>query len=163
MQLENIIREIIEVECEDYFLGFADLSTLNKDMIEHENSLITEYPKSISIGITMPPKIIVNLSREDKVQKDDNDLHKQIIYQSGSITKHLINLLETEGYKSLPMPVLNESKDKKISNAFSHELFANLAGLGQIGKNGLLITPEVGSDVIWSTIFTNAPLKLEYL
>lgn len=161
MQLEEAIRNTIEEECEDYFLGFADLSTLNKDIIKHKEAMTHEYPKAISIGITMPPKIIVKLSREYKVQKEYNDMYNQIIYQSDSITKHLSNLLETKGYKTLPVLVSNKLKEKKFFSAFSHELIANLAGLGYMINNGSLITPEVGSGVLWSTIFTNAPLNLK--
>ena len=59
----------------------------------------------------------------------------------------------------MPIHVTDKSHDKKIFNVFSNELIANLAGLGWIGNNGLLITSEVGSDVLWSTVLTNAPLE----
>ncbi|UCG16502.1 MAG: epoxyqueuosine reductase, partial [Phycisphaerales bacterium] len=42
--------------------------------------------------------------------------------------------------------------------AFSHKLAAHLAGLGWIGKSCLLITPEVGPRVRWTTVLTDAPL-----
>ncbi len=43
--------------------------------------------------------------------------------------------------------------------SFSHKLAANMAGLGWIRKSCLLITPEAGPRVRWTTILTNAPLK----
>ena len=41
----------------------------------------------------------------------------------------------------------------------SHKLAASLAGLGWIGKNCLLITPDHGPRVRWGTILTNASLE----
>ena len=51
------IRKIIEEECEDYFLGIADLSLEEYDVDDKYKSLICLYPRSISIGITLPYKI----------------------------------------------------------------------------------------------------------
>ena len=36
---------------------------------------------------------------------------------------------------------------------------AHLAGLGWIGKSCLLVTPEAGPRVRWTTVLTDAPLK----
>ncbi len=49
---------------------------------------------------------------------------------------------------------------RKIFGAFSNELVANMAGLGWIGNNGLLITPGVCSRVFWGMVLTDAPLKV---
>jgi len=37
---------------------------------------------------------------------------------------------------------------------------AHLAGLGWIGKNCLLVTPEEGPRVRWTTVLTDAPLQV---
>ena len=54
MQLEETLRKVIEDECEDYFFGVADLS-IAKSLFEQEE--FAEYPKAISIGITIFPTI----------------------------------------------------------------------------------------------------------
>ena len=54
MQLEDKTRNIIERECEDYFLGVEDLSLTNDPVILQYKTLLNEYPRAISIGITLP-------------------------------------------------------------------------------------------------------------
>ena len=54
MELGDNIRTIIEESCEDYFLGKADLSLPDQIVTEQYASLIAIYPRTISIGITLP-------------------------------------------------------------------------------------------------------------
>ena len=151
MQLENKIRSIIEMECEDYFLGMVDLSYVKNSLIEKYGSLITEYPRAISIGITLPLVIFDGLSASK------NAIYNETYCHLKSITSHLSNLLEQKGFKALSMP---RSKNNDLSAISFHEVVANLADLGKIEKNSL-ITPEVGSRVNWGTILTNAPISTD--
>lgn len=159
MKLEEEIREIIEEECDDYFFGVAELDPADNHMIKPEKTLITKYPTAISIGITLPPVIPSKLLRYDEKSLEDLTVN-EMIQQLNLIMMRLSNLLKIEDYKSLPILVTSDITDRRMYHAFSHELIANLAGLGQIGKDGLLITPEVGSRVLWGTVLTNAPLKI---
>lgn len=43
---------------------------------------------------------------------------------------------------------------------FSHKAAATCAGLGWVGKHGLLVHPEFGSAVIWGTVLTDAALPV---
>jgi epoxyqueuosine reductase len=56
------------------------------------------------------------------------------------------------------VPASERYDDERICAVFSHKLAANLAGLGWIGKSCLLVTPEAGPRVRWSTVLTDAPL-----
>ncbi|MCC7550267.1 MAG: 4Fe-4S ferredoxin [Methanobacterium sp.] len=152
MKFELAIRDSIETECEDYFLGIVDLSQLENTLIEKYNSLILEYPRAISVGITLPYLISDGLKRGyEKIQRQTN-------CQLKLITSQLSKLLEKEGYLAFTMPKSRISDENHIS---FHETVASLAEMGKIEKN-LLITPEVGSRVNWGTVLTNAPLKTFY-
>ncbi|NYB51774.1 MAG: 4Fe-4S ferredoxin [Methanobacteriaceae archaeon] len=145
MKFEKEIRSSIETECEDYFLGAVDLSLLENQLTKKYDSLIAEYPRAISVGITLP-------SFYDRL-KDYKKFYKQTNCQLKYITSQLSRLLEREGYQALPMP-----KSRKNHPHISfHEAVAYLAEMGKI-ENNLLITPEAGSKVNWGTVLTNAPL-----
>lgn len=159
MKLEEDIREVIEEECEDYFFGVADLYLSDNPMIMDEKQLQTEYPVAISIGITLPPMIPSKLLENEKKSPGELAVDEMIL-RLNLIIMRLSNLLKIEDYKSLPILVTYDISDQRMNYDFSHELVANLAGLGEIGKDGLLITPEVGSRVLWGTVLTNAPLKV---
>lgn len=148
MQLEEKIREIIENECDDYFLGFGDLSNTDNPMIHEYSTLFNDYPTSISIGITIP------FFNEDANIPESYD---KTNCQLKTITMKICNVLEDEGYSSLSFPKSKQSDENSVS---LHVIAANHANLGEIGKNGLLTTPEVGPGVNWGTILTEAPIYI---
>ncbi|MBP1946558.1 4Fe-4S ferredoxin [Methanobacterium petrolearium] len=152
MKFELAIRNSIETECEDYFLGIVDLSHLENTVIEKYNTLIMEYPRAISVGITLPYLI------SDGLKKSYKKLHRQTNCQLKLITSQLSELLENEGYRTFTMP---KSRTTDGNDTSFHEVVASLANMGKIEKNQL-ITPEVGSMVNWGTVMTNAPLKAFY-
>jgi len=149
MKCESVIRNVIETECEDYFLGMVDLSQVDNAMVEKYGSLIAEYPRAISIGITLPYLIPDELSMAKKQPYDLTNC------QLKSITSNLSSLLEENGYRALSMPKAREMDDGP--DISFHEVVAHLADLGKIKKN-LLVAPEVGSRVNWGTVLTNAPI-----
>ena len=152
MEFENTIREIIEKECEDYYLGVADMSSAENEILKQYESFFDEYPRAISVGITLPYKTTDELiGKNIKVYDETNR-------QLNSITAHLSNLLQKEGYKTLSVPKTEKVDDGTFISL--HKLAANLADLGEIEKSGLLVTPEVGPMVNWGTILTDAPLEV---
>jgi hypothetical protein len=148
MQLEEKARQIIENECDDYFLGFGDLSNAYDPMIQDYSKLFEDYPTSISIGITLP-----FFSEDAKIPEIYNKTNCQL----KTITMKLCNLLEDEGYSSFSFPKSKQNDEKYLS---LHVIAANHANLGEIGKNGLLMTPEVGPGVNWGTVLTDAPINV---
>jgi epoxyqueuosine reductase QueG len=75
------------------------------------------------------------------------------------IASRLAATLQDEGYKALVIPASERTDEQRICAAFSHKLAAGQAGLGWIGKNCLLVTPEKGPRVRWATVLTDAPLQ----
>ena len=147
MQSEDI-RKIIEEECEDYFLGFADLSQEKENIDENYKSLVCIYPRAISIGITLPHKV----TAPDYI---NNEFYYKTNQKLNSITSCLCDSLEDEGYKALALPREGSINDGIFVSL--HNLAASRADLGMI-KNNTIITPEVGQRVNWGTVITDAPL-----
>jgi epoxyqueuosine reductase QueG len=148
LELEKDLRSIIEKECEDYFLGMVDLSNVKNSLTNKYISLITEYPRAISVGITLPEMILDGFSASTAV------IYKETSSRLKLITSHMSHFFEKNGYKALPMPTSKNLNDKMSF----HKAVAYMANLGEI-KNNILITPEVGPRVKWGTILTDAPIK----
>ncbi len=152
MEFEDKARMIIEKECEDYFFGIADLSHVENSIIEQYSALFDEYPRAISIGITLP-------LTKDGLMNDNKKVYNFTDRKLNNITEHISNLLEAEGYNAFPFPKSEKTKDNTFISL--NLIAANQANLGQIEKNGLLTTPEVGSAVNWGTVLTDAPIKIK--
>ena len=91
MEFEAKIRDFIEAKCEDYFLGTVDLSLVENSLTEDYSSLLKEYPRAISIGVTMPPTIPSESGDAKKT------VYTKVKCQLKSITSYLSSLLEYEG------------------------------------------------------------------
>ena len=77
------------------------------------------------------------------------DTVNRMLQMVGIQTTHL---LSSRGYKSLPL------KSTGDAHFLSHRHAAVLAGLGEIGLNNLLITPEYGPRVRLNSVITTAAL-----
>lgn len=74
----------------------------------------------------------------------------------------LARMLEKSGYKAImvgpSIPWDMSGKLDALAAELSHRHCAVSAGLGVIGRNNLLVTPQFGSRLNLATVITNAPL-----
>jgi epoxyqueuosine reductase QueG len=71
--------------------------------------------------------------------------------------------LRERGYRYLSIPADSDRrKDKFVSRLyglFSHKTAATCAGLGWVGKSGLIINRDFGPKLSWATVLTDAPFE----
>ncbi|MBQ8447826.1 MAG: epoxyqueuosine reductase [Clostridia bacterium] len=72
-----------------------------------------------------------------------------------------VSFIEKQGYLALPIAASQSTPDDKeaYKGVFPHKTGAVKAGLGFIGKSGVLITEEYGSFVRLATVLTDMPLE----
>jgi len=84
-------------------------------------------------------------------------------YLNSRLTKAVYDLagyFRKEGYKSLPLPAAGTPVDQRYLKAiFSFKDAAREAGLGSIGRHGLLITPQYGPRVRLACLLTDAKIE----
>jgi len=78
-----------------------------------------------------------------------------------SIASKTTRLIKSFGYKAFPLPVAQTIDKNELKAIFPHKTAATRAGLGWIGKNALLVTPEFGPRVRLITILTDYPFELD--
>lgn len=70
--------------------------------------------------------------------------------------------LKETGYRFLSIPPDSDRRTgkfvSKLYGLFSHKTAATCAGLGWVGKNGLVINEAYGPRLSWATVLTDAPL-----
>jgi epoxyqueuosine reductase QueG len=84
-------------------------------------------------------------------------------YLNSRLTKAVYDLsgfFRKEGFKTLPLPAAGTPVDQRYLKAvFSFKDAAREAGLGSIGRHGLLITPQFGPRVRLACLLTDAQIE----
>jgi epoxyqueuosine reductase len=162
MDLDNQLKDTARHWGADYF-GIADLSPGRDAILEQGGPEIAAYPRSISVGVGLLHPIVNGLwprppARAAAISYRSHcyDIINACLDQ---ITSHLGSILQHKGHRAYPVAASRRVDKDRICGVFSHKLSAHLAGLGWIGKNCLLITPDMGPRVRWGTVLTDAPLK----
>jgi len=120
--------------------------------------LSAEYVKMVS-GI---PNYVQ--ARIDDNYNFDDDEYTQTENKAGAIADELTKLLTGKGYKTISQSDTGLVADEAFNfetkeSILPHKTVALLGGLGWIGKNNLLITPEYGAAQCLGTVLTDAPLE----
>ena len=144
------------------FFGVADLQSAS-DFIENQGgSILTQYPRGISVGIRLSDAIVDALvHQQDRTAIYTYTSHYITVNAAlDATTLRVSQRLQALGYQAFPIQATRAVDMERHLGTISHKLVAHLAGMGWIGKNCLLITPEHGPRIRLATILTDAPLPV---
>jgi epoxyqueuosine reductase len=78
--------------------------------------------------------------------------------------RNIADLLRSRGHRYFCCPPEVDPMETPfaalMTRRFSHKAAATCAGLGSVGRHGLLNHPQYGPHVVWATVITNAPLAV---
>ena len=78
------------------------------------------------------------------------------------LQKRAVRHLKAQGHRTLALPPDSDRKKdtfvSKLYALFNHKMAATSAGIGWVGMNGLLISPQHGPRLSLATVLTDAPL-----
>ena len=160
MDFEVYLQELAAGEGADFF-GVADLAIARDAILEQGGPPIAGYPLAVSVGIRLADPIVDLLTRKNERAVASSYKHHCYDVINGRLdvlSSKLAGAIQRSGFKAYPLPSSMRVSDEKICAIFFHKMAAHLAGLGWIGKSCLLVTPEAGPRVRWTTVLTNAPL-----
>jgi epoxyqueuosine reductase len=173
MTSEDLKKELL-VKCHKLgikIVGFASIERWSnppetlpntfKEWIPPEYWPQNIYPETktvIVIGLPIPLPII-----ETTPSIYYHELYKTVNHLLDEKAYEIADYLTSNGYPSLYLPRdAYGSIDQLIKKPFaffSHKHAAYLAGLGSFGQNNVLLTPEYGPRVRFTSIFTTAHIK----
>jgi epoxyqueuosine reductase len=159
--LNEAVKEVIRSFYLDY-IGFADLSSYEMDLVKQGGNILRGYKNGISLGLLIPNSIVDLLpERADanvacEYRRQGYDVLNDRLNMAASVVSSFLN---GRGYRTLPVPAADRTDVEKALPTVSHKTIAHIAGLGWIGKNCLLITPEHGPRLRLISLLTEAPLE----
>ena len=140
-------------------VGVADLEAARPYLDKQGQEVVASFPRAISLGLGLTHGLIDRLgSRDPAVLASYFNLYTTVNQTLDRVALLVAKKLESEGYKTFPVPASQNLLPDKLHGLISHKLVAHLAGLGWIGKSCLLVTRRFGPRVRFATILTNAPL-----
>lgn len=93
----------------------------------------------------------------------DRRLNEDTLSLLVKLQKRTVRFLKSRGFRTLAIPPDSDRKKgtfiSKLYSLFNHKMAATSAGLGWIGKNGLLISPDFGPRLSLATVLTDANLE----
>ena len=87
-------------------------------------------------------------------------------HTSNGMSYQIAKFLENKGFYSVMIPAtfpLDMVEKKGLFGDFSHRHAAVAAGLGELGRISILVTPQYGPRVWLGTVITTAPLEASHL
>jgi len=162
MVIEKQLRDVADGGRMTYF-GIADLTApeVQKFIADQGGKAVTGYPRAVTVGLALSNSLVDLLPEADDLVLET---YKHHIYEVQAmrveaILTQIAAELETHGFAGLPISAGPKVVDRsRLAALFSDKLAPSLAGLGWIGRNCMLITPQHGPRVIWGTVLTDAAL-----
>ncbi len=161
MELNKRIVDLLDGHYVD-LVGFADMRAHENDVMRFGGPVVSGYPSAVSIGIAIPDSIVDFLpSRQDANVACEYRTHGYEVLNDrlNIAASALSSFLNAGGHRTLPVPAANRTDFKNATPSISHKMVAHIAGLGWIGKNCLLVTPEYGPRVRFISVLTEAPVR----
>jgi epoxyqueuosine reductase QueG len=138
--------------------GIADLAKVKTDDFLLDSKLLAKFPFAISIVKKLSEAVLEEIV--DHPTKLYFHHYRTINMFLDQLATRIAGEIEKAGYSALPIPASQIVDWQNQKAHLSHKRIAEAAGLGWIGRNNLLVTPEFGAQVRLVTILTDMPLTL---
>jgi len=136
--------------------GIAYVKAIKKEFL-FSNETLKDLDYTISLGLRLSDGILEDItSFPTKIYyhhyRQANAILDQIAFK-------VSNFIQDKGYRALPVPASRIVDWEKQTAHLSHKKIGEIAGIGFIGRNNLLVNPDLGSRFRLVTILTNMPLE----
>lgn len=166
MEYDEELTDIVKEEATDLGadkVGVADAERADgtRMFFASPYSFLKDAKSILSLCLSYP-KGAFGYSGEDfyVIVSSFGNTRKLLNDRLNELALSLAAFLEEKGYKAVPLPsVLPVDERRWTSCMVSNRYIGQLAGLGGIGRNNFLLTPEWGPRVELTSVITNAPMR----
>jgi epoxyqueuosine reductase len=113
-------------------------------------------------GMSHAVSMIMEISSAAAYERSKHDSFYEAVVEGRELmdkaAEAVALVLRGRGYRALPVISTYSMDQKAIVGQISHKAVAHQAGLGWIGRNQLLVTPEFGPRIRLMTVITDAEL-----
>jgi epoxyqueuosine reductase QueG len=144
-------------------LGFrlfavADIASLKAEFI-FPPEVIKDLHYGIALGFPLQGQVLAEISGQPTMLYFNH--YRQVNNFLDQSALKLATVIQELGYNAMPIPASQVIDWQNQKGHVSHKKIAAAAGLGWLGRNNLLITPQYGAQVRLVTILTDMPLAAD--
>lgn len=138
--------------------GVADITKIRKDFLLDEETS-KKFNRALSLGKRLIDPIIDDI--KDRPTPLYFHHYRQLNFFLDRVAFLTSSFIQEQGFKALPIPASQAIDWKNQKGHLSHKKIGNLAGMGWIGLNNLLVHPKLGARFRLVTVLTNMPLEAD--
>jgi epoxyqueuosine reductase QueG len=144
-------------------LGFSLFGVAGIVEIKHEFNLPKISIEKFTRGIALGKRILDAVIEEIKDRPTSLYFHhyRQLNFFLDRGAFLLASKIQELGFEALPIPASQITDWDKQQSHVSHKKLGYLAGFGWIGRNNLLVNPNIGSRFRLVSILTDMPLATD--
>lgn len=131
-------------------IGFGDLSYISQKSNNNMNY-------GISVAVKLNSKIVEGI--KNGATREYYEEYNKINQILDNIADSCVKFINEKGYNAIGQTSTYITSDDNLTTPIPHKTVATRAGLGWIGKNALLITPQYGSAIRLTSVITDMPFK----
>lgn len=129
-------------------IGFTDISA---DMAVLE--IDEQFPRAVVFGFPLAQSVLNTI--KDKPTLIYKHHYKTVNWILDQTAYHLVRSIEEGGNRALAIPASQTVDWEQQKGHLSHKSLAVAAGLGHIGRSGLVVHPEFGARVRYASVLTD--------
>ena len=118
-----------------------------------------QYDRAISMGKRLLDPVIEDIEEQPTPLYFHH--YRQLNFFLDRAAFLVASYIQVRGFKALPIPASQTIDWKNQKGHLSHKKIGELAGLGWIGRNNLLVNPKWGSRFRLVTVLTDMPLEAD--
>jgi epoxyqueuosine reductase len=161
MSIENDNYQSLKKYCLDLgasLFGVADITKV-RDEFRLADSIKRRFSRAISLGKRASDAVLEDIKDEPTLLYFHH--YRQLNFFLDRAAFLLSSHIQEIGFNALPVPASQVIDWERQQAHVSHKKIGLLAGLGWIGRNNLLVNPELGSRFRLVTVLTDVPLKAD--
>ncbi|HEK85256.1 MAG TPA: epoxyqueuosine reductase [Candidatus Aminicenantes bacterium] len=138
--------------------GVADVTSIRGSFLL-PSTLVSRYDYGISLGKEVFLSVLDDLKDAPTLLYFHH--YRQLNSFLDRAALQLASFITARGYLALPIAASQVIDWKNQKAHLSHKKIGELAGIGWLGRNNLLVNPRLGSRFRLVTVLTNLPLKTD--
>ena len=156
MMEKEELKKFVKENGADLF-GVADLRNYSNDFVK--SKVEKGIDRGIVIGVRLSSEIFEDI--EDHPTQEYYHHYRQANMLLDQIALKVTIYIQRKEYRAFPIPASQIKDWEKQTALASHKYLAFLAGIGWIGRNNLIVTPEYGAQVRLVSILTDLPIEYD--